>query len=642
VASVLFEYPVANYQGGLTAHPRPEHRGNLVFLSDGHWELRFLPERCTGGFARYPLTIVASDQQGCQVMIQDSLNPQDFTRFDLPGTIAERLLRDLATFPGGIRSLPKQPWPMTEVMNREPLAQLAGRLAASLNDPFMQSVARWSPAHELRDRAHDACAAMVWGAIYGFLGCAAHWQPITRDQVLERVRTLALHQPAPDDLTPADSSAALAALFTLSEVQQLGFEFLYKHGDAKLLLATVKSVGSVVRSGICALDPNIVGNAKAHAAVTKDWGALYKAIQSVLKPDRKAALQAIAWGDVVFLPPTVRAPVSREDLRTWWVQAPGDSAPVTLDTLASRGSVRQSPAVQHAEPKRQDKAPDVSIDDLLKKLDELTGLRPVKEDVRQLINMVRVEQMRRSAGLPVTQISRHLIFTGNPGTGKTTVARLLGQLYAAIGILRTGQLVEVSRGDLVAGYIGQTAIKTTKAVENALGGILFIDEAYALTRTGASGQDFGQEAVDTLVKLMEDHRDDLVVIVAGYNDEMVQFINSNPGLPSRFPRTIHFPDYSSDELSLIFKGMCDHDQYKLSAETLDALRRYLASLPRSRDFGNGRLVRNVFEASLARQATRIIVSADPDLSCLTTEDLGILAAPERAERALRPLKGVME
>ena len=269
----------------------------------------------------------------------------------------------------------------------------------------------------------------------------------------------------------------------------------------------------------------------------------------------------------------------------------------------------------------------VSVDVLLGELDGLTGLAPVKAEVRQLIDMVRAEQMRRAAGLPVSQVSRHLVFTGNPGTGKTTVARLLGQLYAAIGVLGTGQLVEVTRSDLVAGYVGQTAIKTTEAVQRALGGILFIDEAYTLTRSAGSGQDFGQEAVDTLVKLMEDHRDELVVIAAGYGQEMAQFISSNPGLPSRFPRMIRFPDYSTDELALIFTSMCERDRYQVSADALDGLRQYLARLPRTREFGNGRLVRNLFEAALARQASRVVASGGSDLTTLTLQDLGLPDLP---------------
>ena len=268
-----------------------------------------------------------------------------------------------------------------------------------------------------------------------------------------------------------------------------------------------------------------------------------------------------------------------------------------------------------------------SLDVLLGQLDGLTGLAPVKAEVRQLIDMVRAEQMRRAAGLPVSQVSRHLVFTGNPGTGKTTVARLLGQLYAAIGVLGTGQLVEVTRSDLVAGYVGQTAIKTTEAVQRALGGILFIDEAYTLTRPAGSGQDFGQEAVDTLVKLMEDHRDELVVIAAGYGQEMAQFISSNPGLPSRFPRMIRFPDYSTDELASIFTGMCERDRYQASADALDGLRQYLARLPRTREFGNGRLVRNLFEAALARQASRVVASGGSDLTTLTLQDLGLPDLP---------------
>ncbi len=270
-----------------------------------------------------------------------------------------------------------------------------------------------------------------------------------------------------------------------------------------------------------------------------------------------------------------------------------------------------------------------TLDDLLSQLDALTGLTPVKAEVRQLINIVRVEQMRRAAGLPVTPVSRHLVFTGNPGTGKTTVARLLGQLYAAIGVLQTGQLVEASRTDLVAGYVGQTAIKTTEVVMRAMGGILFIDEAYALTRVGGLGHDFGQEAVDTLVKLMEDHRDELVVIAAGYDQEMANFISSNPGLPSRVPRTIHFPDYSTDELTSIFAGMCNQGKYEATDGVADGLRQYLSGLQRTREFGNARLVRNIFEASLARQASRIVETGSSDLTHLTLADLDLPIAEKR-------------
>lgn len=298
-----------------------------------------------------------------------------------------------------------------------------------------------------------------------------------------------------------------------------------------------------------------------------------------------------------------------------------EKSDVIRDIFANvEAGISQQPAsVSPAEAELRAGTGHASLDDLLAQLDALTGLVPVKAEVRQLIAMVLVEQMRRDAGYPVIQVSRHLVFTGNPGTGKTMVARLLAQLYAAIGVLPEGQLVEVTRSNLVAAYVGQTAIKTTEAVDRALGGILFIDEAYALTRDA----DFGQEAVDTLVKLMEDHRDELVVIVAGYDEEMAQFIRANPGLPSRFPRTIHFPDYSTDELMMIFKGMCDQGRYEASGGALESLRRYLETLPRTQDFGNARLVRNLFEAAIARKALRIVESGDRDLTHLTPADLGV-------------------
>ncbi|HXP11594.1 MAG TPA: AAA family ATPase, partial [Acidobacteriaceae bacterium] len=310
---------------------------------------------------------------------------------------------------------------------------------------------------------------------------------------------------------------------------------------------------------------------------------------------------------------------TKEQALEWAKQGVRDGAS-TAGSLAGAGEAapaelpESSPAV--SEPR----------DQLLNGLNRLVGLGPVKADVRQLIDMAQVEQMRRRAGLPVSTFSRHLIFTGNPGTGKTTVARLLGQLYASIGILKTGQLIEASRSDLVAGYVGQTAIKTTEIVNRAMGGILFIDEAYSLARTGGGGRDFGQEAIDTLVKLMEDHREELVVIVAGYEDEMKDFVESNPGLPSRFPRTVHFPDFTNEELVKIFENMCDYDKYVLSADAKQILRRHLESMTRTRTFGNGRLMRNIFEAALARQASRIIATKSSNLTELAPADLALPAS----------------
>lgn len=267
--------------------------------------------------------------------------------------------------------------------------------------------------------------------------------------------------------------------------------------------------------------------------------------------------------------------------------------------------------------------PERSIEELLAELDALIGLDHVKTEVRRLTSLLRVQRLRADAGLPAIETSRHLVFTGNPGTGKTTVARLLSQIYRTLDVVEKGHLVETDRADLVAGFVGQTATKTKAVLESALGGTVLIDEAYALARGGEN--DFGREAIDTLVKFMEDHRDDLAVVVAGYPREMREFIDTNPGLESRFARTLEFPDYTTDELLRIFDLMSGKQEYHLDERARARLREVVEAEPRGRGFGNARFVRNVFEQAVSMHAVRL---ADVDQP--TTEQLTMLAAADIA------------
>jgi Holliday junction resolvasome RuvABC ATP-dependent DNA helicase subunit len=296
-------------------------------------------------------------------------------------------------------------------------------------------------------------------------------------------------------------------------------------------------------------------------------------------------------------------------------------------------------AVARSRTRSDDDPPAVTVEDLpsnpsgvrlpqgdpLVELDALIGLNEVKEEVRLLVAEARVERARRAAGLEVAAPTRHLAFTGNPGTAKTTVARLLARVYNSLGLLSGGHLVEVSRAELIGRYIGQTAPLVRAAVERALGGVLFIDEAYALAPRD-SEEDFGHEAIATLVKLMEDHRADLVVVVAGYEEDMDHFLSSNPGLASRFARRIRFSDYTDPELSAIFRSMAASTGIDLAPGVEERVAKVLASTPRGPGFGNGRFVRTVFERALGRQALRLTQagSSDPDpaaLRLLLPEDL---------------------
>ncbi|WP_433073424.1 right-handed parallel beta-helix repeat-containing protein [Dactylosporangium sp. CA-052675] len=293
-----------------------------------------------------------------------------------------------------------------------------------------------------------------------------------------------------------------------------------------------------------------------------------------------------------------------------------DERPDAVPLAKAAGAPERPAAESDAEPVEE------SLDDLLGELGVLVGLDRVKRDVHTLVKLMQTVRMRQEAGLPAPPLSRHLVFAGNPGTGKTTVARLYGRLLKALGLLRRGHLVEVDRSALVGEYVGHTGPKTAAAVTRALGGVLFIDEAYSLVPR--FGDDFGHEAIATLVKMMEDHRDDVVVIVAGYPDEMTRFVGANPGLASRFTRTLHFDDYDTAQLVAIVEHQAGEHRYELTVPAAEGLAAYFDALPRGEGFGNGRLARQVFQELTERQAQRVaeLDGAGPDdLVLLRPEDL---------------------
>ena len=317
----------------------------------------------------------------------------------------------------------------------------------------------------------------------------------------------------------------------------------------------------------------------------------------------------------------------------------GDRPALKADEFVTHVPAPAQPPAEVVPAAEQEETPlpesEPTLEELLAELDGLCGLDQVKRDVKSLTNLVKVRRLREEAGLPVPPMSLHLVFLGNPGTGKTTVARLLAKLYHAIGVLPKGQLVEVDRSGLVAGFVGQTALKTQEVIQKAIGGVLFIDEAYALVNQD-NGNDFGREAVEVLLKNMEDHRKDLVVIVAGYSQLMEKFIHSNPGLESRFNKYFYFEDYDGAQLFTILQSMCAKNGYVLTPEGEALARRELMDLYEDRDenFGNARDVRNLFEQAVARQSDRVARLEAPtreQLMELRPEDLtepGVAPSPK--------------
>ena len=343
-------------------------------------------------------------------------------------------------------------------------------------------------------------------------------------------------------------------------------------------------------------------------------------IQRIGKLDPYLELNSTGWLDPVLLL-IERARRGGRPLREYL----DGTAPESSATAVEPKTARERQAAESvASASKGTISPPPSLDELLSKLDKLVGLENVKKEIRTLVNVARVHEMRRKEGLKVPPAGYHMVFVGPPGTGKTTIARLLGSIFNALGLLSKGHLTEVDRAELVAGYVGQTAIKTDAVVKDALGGVLFIDEAYSLAPED-SGNDFGSEAIETLLKLMEDHRDDLVVVAAGYRARMETFIESNPGLRSRFTRFIDFPDYSPEELTAIFTRMAEEDGYTLEPGAVESVKAMLTRLyeSRSENFGNARLVRNLFERSLTSQANRLVGSTPSraDLCMITESDI---------------------
>ncbi|MEM9566393.1 MAG: AAA family ATPase [Actinomycetota bacterium] len=344
----------------------------------------------------------------------------------------------------------------------------------------------------------------------------------------------------------------------------------------------------------------------------------------------------VASLDRVPSDPELQAIVAFQRLLLAALPGPERPAPNRAESTAEEGGDSTTATDDEATGADEEPLPPPEpLDDLLAELDELVGLDAVKEEVKLLSALLRVQKLRQDRGLPVVDSTKHLIFSGNPGTGKTTVGRLLARIYRSLGVVEKGQLIEVDRSGLVAGFVGQTATRVSAVFDSADGGVLLIDEAYSLTRGGE--RDFGREAIDAVVKNVEDRRDSMVVILAGYPKEMADLVATNPGFQSRFPKTINFPDYADDELVAILRLIAGGGHYTLTDEAADAADAWFGSHSRGRGFGNGRLARNLFEAAVSRHATRLVDVAEPTDEQLTTlEAVDIASVPVGGQLAATP------